>query len=70
MLKRYITVVDSDLEIKCYAEDEDWNDAQNDAEEWVWQYAESKGHAIAQHYLKHDEWSDDQDNEHEFKDTY
>ena len=42
----------------------------NDADEWVWQYADSKEQALAQHEDKHDAWCEDQSNDRDIKRTY
>jgi len=45
--------------IKAYTEDENWKEAQENAEEWIWQFADDKPTAILQHYDKHDLWKKD-----------
>lgn len=40
------------------------------ADEWVWQFAESKEQAIIQHESKHDEWDNDMQSGKEEKITY
>lgn len=48
-----------DGDIEAFSEDDDWGDAQENSDEYVWQYAYDKDSAISQHCDKHDEWSAD-----------
>lgn len=68
-MKRYLTIENQTGEIEAFTAADDYRAAVNRAVEWVWQFAESKEQAIAQHVAKHDEWGKDQENGTE-KETY
>ena len=66
---RIITIETELCEIKAFYEYENYNEAIESAQEWVWQNAGNKEQAILQHENKHDEWALNQINGTE-KDTY
>lgn len=53
---QYMTVLNADGSIQAFRTDEDWQSAQHEAEEFIWQSADSKEQAITQHVEKHDQW--------------
>lgn len=72
-MNRYITMYIGGFasdNLECYTEDENWKDRLDYAEEWVWQYADSKKQALANHEVKFDQWQDDNETTGETKDTY
>lgn len=42
--------------VEAFTEEENWEEAQEEAEEYVWQYADNKKQAISQHFDKLDLW--------------
>ena len=69
-MKRYITMYHSNpLIMECYAEDENWQERQALAEEWVWQFAESKRHALVNHTKAHDAWCEEVNTAHDEMET-
>jgi hypothetical protein len=60
-MNRYLTYVniDESPDVQCAAEDEDYIEITDGADEWVWQFANSPEEAIASHYAKHDQWAED-----------
>ena len=46
-------------QIEAFKETEDWQTAQDRADEFVWQFATDRKQAIAQHFNKLDEWEND-----------
>lgn len=71
-MNRYLTTMTSDGFISAFTEEEHRNGKTNldDAGEWVWQFADTKEQAIAQHCEKHDEWYDSVNRGEEEKATY
>jgi hypothetical protein len=71
-MKRFCTLETYGGEIKAFSESEFSPELINDESvaEWVWQRAETKEQAIAQHTQKHDEWVDDVNAGRPEKDTY
>ena len=57
-MNKYLTTHNAATDtIEVFAESEDYVEAQNLADEWVWQYANDKLAALSQHFDKHDEWT-------------
>lgn len=62
-MNRYVTVETYGGNIHAFTEQDDYKGAINDDDtaDWIWQFAESKEQAIAQHQAKQDLWSADMD---------
>ena len=60
-MTRFITMQSEDGMIQAFADNENWQQAQDAPylADWVWQFADSKEQAIAQHEDKIDEWQND-----------
>ena len=72
MTTRFITIETYRGGVTAYTENEDWRTAINDDDvaEWVWQFADNREQAVAQHDKKQDEGRADMDAGREQKDTY
>jgi len=57
--KRYISMTTPDFKVIAFHELEDWREALDSAEDWVWQFADNPQQAIYQHESKLDEWEAD-----------
>lgn len=65
-MNRYLTTYRLDTDsVDVFTIDDDYKTAVYNADEWVWQYAETADQAKQQHITKHDEWMESPD-----KDTY
>lgn len=72
-MSRFVTFIAYDNEdVQCLTRDEylDEPSQSENWEEWIWQFADSKEQAIAQHYAKHDEWNEDVKSGRVEKETY
>lgn len=72
-MPRFVTFVTYDCEdVQCLSAEEFREDmsVMDNFEEWVWQFADSKEQAIAQHFAKHDEWNADVNAGRVEKETY
>jgi hypothetical protein len=49
--------------VEAFTEDEDWKKAQEEAEDFVWQFAPDKETAIFLHFEKLDDWENNPDKE-------
>lgn len=60
-MPRYMTTYSFDTDkIEAFLESEDWQTAQELADEYVWQHAPDRAAAIDNHIVKQDEWAADQ----------
>ena len=61
MKQRFLTIDTYQNGTLAFAESDNWQAAlgNDDVADWVWQFADSKEQAIAQHAVKHDEWEAD-----------
>lgn len=69
-MKRYITMETENGVILAFTESENWRESLEGAHEWVWQFADSKAQAIAQHDVKFTQWQDETDAGKSERDTY
>ena len=66
----FLITTSKDNEIQAFSENENWQDAADVSDEYVWQFAESKEQAIDQHHDKFGQWQDETQAGKEPKDIY
>ena len=57
IMKRYLTTYElASDEVKCFTEEEDYETAVAQADDWVWHFAPDRDTAIEQHFTQLDAW--------------